>query len=33
MEILINLVYAIAANIYDEISAGSSSGAGNSQNP
>lgn len=33
MEIIINLVYAIAANIYDGISAGSSGGTSETQNP
>lgn len=33
MEIIINLVYAIAANIYDGISAGSSAGVDEPPNP
>ena len=33
MDIVINLVYAFAANLYDEISSGSTAGAGEQQNP
>jgi hypothetical protein len=31
MDIIINLVYAVAANLYEEISAGSSGAAGEQQ--
>jgi hypothetical protein len=33
VDIVINLVYAFAANLYEEISAGSTAGVGEQQNP
>lgn len=33
MEFIINLLYAVAANIYDGVSAGSSSSGGETPNP